>query len=129
MKKCLLPILVLLLGCSTIPSGRDNVISRTLEFRQYSPVPAANGETDLKGKTSVFDNTQRIAFLKTYCDYASAWYGDSQLDSKVAPEQEIRALIASIKPQPLPETRTVKRLEQWQALGVREGARERVGVA
>ena len=125
MKKCLLPILVLLLGCSTIPSERDNVISRTLEFRQYSPVPATNGETDLKGKTSVFDNAQRIAFLKTYCDYASAWYGDSQLDSKVAPEQEIRALIASIKPQPLPETRTVKRLEQWQALGVREGAREK----
>ncbi|MDD4018658.1 MAG: hypothetical protein PHV28_12030, partial [Kiritimatiellae bacterium] len=115
MKKCLLPLLVLLLGCSTIPAGRDNVISRTLEFRQYSPSPAANGESDLKGKTAVFDNARRVEFLQAYCDCAAAWYDDPRLDSKVAPEQDVRALIASVKPQPLPETRAVKRLEHWQA--------------
>lgn len=121
MKKSMYLFIGLLCGCSTLPANRGRVISRSLEFRYYSPSENANGETDLKGKTEIFDTDQRLSFLDAYTDYASGWFDDPRLDTKIATKKDISNLLASIKPQPLPEYRKVIPLEGWRALGMKSG--------
>ena len=115
----------MLCGCSTLPGNSNRTISRSLEFRYYSPSAKANGETDLKGKTAIFNTDQRLSFLNSYTDYASQWFNDPELDSKVATEKDVRSLIASIKPQPLPGKREVIRLKNWRSLGMKNGLIEK----
>jgi hypothetical protein len=90
-------------------------LSRAFEFRAVSPDPAANGETDFKGKTAVFSTEDRVAFLNAYAEYASAWYGNPRLDRLAVEPAETEACLARIKPQPLPSVRRMIRLnEGWR---------------
>jgi hypothetical protein len=38
-------------------------LSKSFEFRYFTSDPEANGVTDLKGETEVFDTEERILFL------------------------------------------------------------------
>ena len=48
---------------------------RSFELRYFSNDPKADGETDFKGPTSVFDTEKRVEFLKTYAAFASDFVG------------------------------------------------------
>lgn len=45
---------------------------------------------------------ERIAFLKAYADYAAAWFGDPELNTRIVKPGEAEVRLAQIKPQPLP---------------------------
>jgi len=80
-------------------------ISRSFEPRYFSKNLAADGETDFKGPTEVFDTGQRIEFLRQYADYAGRFFGDPDLDRPIVSECEVARAIEALKPQPLPEIR------------------------
>ncbi|MFW5944904.1 MAG: hypothetical protein ACOCTU_06555, partial [Bacteroidota bacterium] len=44
-------------------------ISKSFELRYLSDNPEANGETDFKGETAVFDTEQRVNFLHHWAEY------------------------------------------------------------
>ena len=99
-------------------------LSSGYEVRYFSKDTKANGETDFKGETSVFSTDERINFLNYYANEVSAYYGDKELDSEVAPDDEVKELMASIKSQPLPEVRRRIPLEEWKWLSSRPGQHE-----
>ncbi len=96
----------------------------SFEFRYYSQSEKANGETDFKGKTEVFDTNARIDFLNAYTDYASKYFNVPNLDAKAVYEEQISDVIKGIKAQPLSEVRRTIKLEDWKALGYRTGQEE-----
>jgi len=121
MKKNSLPrfFVLLLTPFALLAAGYPDVFSRSFEFRAVSSVPAANGETDFKGKTAVFSTEERVAFLNAYADYASAWFGDPNLDQLAVRPEEAEARLAQIKPQPLPSVRRTIRLNDgWRKTGI-----------
>lgn len=120
MKNILTRFFVLLLAPFVLlAAGSPGALSRSFEFRAVSSAPAANGETDFKGKTAVFSTEERVAFLNAYADYASAWFGDPKLDQLAVPPEEAEACLAQIKPQPLPSVRRTIRLNGgWRKTGI-----------
>ena len=58
----------------------------TFEARYFSKDAKADGVTDLHGPTEVFDNEQRVAFLNSYANYASRFWGDPGLDTPLFKE-------------------------------------------
>ncbi len=56
--------------------NRSQPLSVGFEVRHFSKDTKANGGTDFKGETSIFNTDERIDFLKYYADQASAYYGD-----------------------------------------------------
>lgn len=100
-------------------------ISSSFEIRYFTKDMKANGETDFKGETSIFDTEQRIRFLTYYANEVSAYYGDKDLNTEVAPDNEVKSLMTSIKPQPLPEVRTRIPLEEWRWLSSLPGQYEK----
>jgi hypothetical protein len=102
----------------------DGVISRGLEFRYYKPDVKANGVTDFKGETEVFDTGERIGFLDAYADFASDYFDVCGLDRRAVERDEIARVISKFKSQPLSEVRRTIRLEDWKLLGFRDGQRE-----
>jgi len=111
---------LLVLGAGGAPAGAQE-ISRSWELRYFTSNPAADGETDFKGKTSVFDTEQRVQFLERYAEYAKRFWNDPRLDSRVVDDAEVGAALRSLKPQPLPEVRTRIPLRSWKWTGHREG--------
>src|SRR5690554_3861539 len=99
--------------------------SSSFEIRYFTKDMKANGETDFKGETSIFDTEQRIRFLAYYANEVSAYYGDKDLNTEVAPDNEVKSLMTSIKPQPLPEVRTRIPLEEWRWLSSLPGQYEK----
>ena len=89
-------------------------ISESFELRYFSNDEKANGETDFKGETAVFDTETRVDFLKHYADYAKHFFNDPQLDKLVVTDQEVDSVFRKIKPQPQPEVRKRVRLNQWK---------------
>lgn len=100
------------------------VVSRAFELRYLSRDPKANGETDFKGPTAVFDTEQRMEYLRHYADYAVRFFNDPRLDSKVVNGDEVSGTLRGIKPQPLPTARKRIPLTDWRYLGYRNGQRE-----
>jgi len=97
----------------------DRSKSLTFEFRAVSANPAANGETDFKGKTAVMSTEERIAFLNAYTDYAAAWFGDPKLDRPAVKTGEAERRLSEIKPQPLTSIRKTIRLnDAWKQIGI-----------
>jgi len=95
-----------------------NVISQSFELRGVSGDLKADGVTDFKGKTAVFETDERVAFLNTYADIASAWFKDPELDTLAVDPVEAAAALAGIKPQPLPSVRRQIRLNSgWKQAG------------
>lgn len=122
---------VLATFCLSSCAQGEKVISRGMEFRYYSPSQKANGETDFKGETEVFDTDQRIEFLNAYTDFMSDYFNDRDLDTKAVSQDQIQTVIRQLKPQPLTEIRRSLRLEDWKSLGFRAGqiAEEKASIA
>ncbi len=105
------------LTCNTL-TGQP---AKSFELRYFSDDPKANGETDFKGPTSVFDTDQRIEFLKHYAGFAKDFFNTPNFDYEVVTNNEAAETARNIKPQPRPEFRNQISLDDWKWLGYREG--------
>ncbi len=95
--------------------------SSSFELRYLTSNPEANGETDFKGPTAVFDTEQRVEFLKHYADFAAGFFDAPGFDHEVISDNEARAAAVNIKPRPLPEYRNRIPLEEWKWQGYYPG--------
>jgi hypothetical protein len=95
--------------------------SSSFEMRYFTDDPKANGETDFRGETEVFNTDQRIEFLRHYAGFSKKFFQDEQLDFMVVSGREAGEVARRIKPQPLPEHRDRMVLDQWKWRGYREG--------
>ncbi len=102
------------------PKG-TKVLSRVFELRGFSEDPGADGVTDFKGKTQVFDTRARLRFLRAYGEYARRFFGDPGLDRLVVAQAQVKDALARIRPQPLPGIRKRILLKDWKFLGWRSG--------
>lgn len=109
------------LVCAFTCGAQPQELSKAFEFRFVSNEPAANGETDFKGSTEVFDTEERVAFLSAYAEYAKRFFDDPKLDTDVVPMAEAVERLARIKEQPLPQVRQRIPLRDWRWLGYRAG--------
>ncbi len=92
-------------------------ISESFELRYFTDDSKANGETDFHGETEYFDTDQRIAFLHEYGQYASRFFDDPDLDTKVITEKEAEELVNRLKKQPLPAVRNRIIPGTWKWIG------------
>jgi Glycosyl hydrolases family 2/Glycosyl hydrolases family 2, TIM barrel domain len=88
-------------------------VAQAFEVRYFTQNPAANGETDFKGKTEFLNTEQRVDFLRAYADYGRIFWQDPRLDKEVFPLAEARALSQQIKPQPRPQVRVRLLEDEW----------------
>ncbi len=58
-------------------------ISRCFELRYVSSDAKADGVSDFKGPQTIFDDRQRLEYLKTYAEYAKRYFNDPGMDKKV----------------------------------------------
>jgi len=93
----------------------------TFELRYFSNDPLANGETDFKGPTSVFNTDQRVEFLKNYAVFAADFFKAPGFDHEVVSNRDAAEVALKIKPQPLPEYRNRINLDEWSWTGYRLG--------
>lgn len=100
-------------------------ISRNLELRFFSSNPAADGETDFKGETSILTTQQRVDYLNAYAEKLPEMFEDFSLERPVVTLEEARERLKQIKPQPRPKVRKRIDLEDWKWTGYREGDEER----
>lgn len=116
-------------GISAVGEGdnkavQGQIVSKSFELRYFSNAPKADGETDFKGPTEVFDTEQRVEYLHQYAGYAGHFFNDPLWDTRVVTDEEVRAAVAELKPQPLPAVRRRIPLTDWKYLGSRPGQRE-----
>ena len=124
MKKLNVIFATMLLALATFAAtatSQQQILSRSFEFRYFDTDPAANGETDFRGPTAVFDTDQRIEFLRKYAEYAGEFFNDPDLDKQVVTDSEIHTLLKNLKPQPLPTIRTTIPLTHWKWTGHKNG--------
>ncbi|MDF2668541.1 MAG: hypothetical protein K0R67_847, partial [Paenibacillus sp.] len=95
----------------------DKAVSRSFELRYFSDDPAANGETDFKGPTAVFDTEARIEYLRHYARSAREFFDNPGWDRQVVTDAEVEAAHRVIKAQPLPSVRRRIQLEDWKWAG------------
>lgn len=98
-----------------------NTISHSFELRHFSADAAANGPTDFKGETAVFDTGQRLGYLRDYAAYAGDFFEDPGLDTPAVADEDVDSLMAKLKPPPLPRIRSRLRLDGWRRLEYRAG--------
>ena len=89
----------------------------TFEMRHFNEDVKANGVTDFHGETEVFNTEQRVVALNKYADYASKFWGDRQLNKPLFSDDDVRARVAQIKPQPITSVRRTISLDEWRAYG------------
>lgn len=99
-------------------------LSSSHEIRYYSSNQKANGETDFKGETTIFNTDQRIEFLKYYADEVSAYFNDKDLNTEVVSDKNAKEFLATLKPQPIPEVRQRLLFEDWNVISSRPGQHE-----
>ncbi|MBN1291970.1 MAG: glycosyl hydrolase family 2 [Candidatus Latescibacteria bacterium] len=99
-------------------------LSHSFEFRYVSDKSEANGETDFKGETEVFDTEERINFLRNYAEYAKDFFHDPELNTEVVTDKEVEDLLSDLKKQPLPSTRRRIPLDEWKWIGSRPGIQD-----
>jgi len=116
----LLSSLFVFVACQQQETAKKE-LSRAFEMRFISDDPNANGETDFKGETEVFDTEQRVAYLKNWANYGKRFFKDSTLSTKILSDEEVENTANNIKPQPNPEVRRVIALNDWKFLGYRPG--------
>jgi hypothetical protein len=112
-------LLTLILLCPAV--NLRSQPSRSFELRYFSNDPGANGETDFKGESQIFDTDQRVAFLHHYARFSKSFFDDPALDLMVVSEAEAGEAADGIKPQPLPEYRNRILLNGWAWRGYRSG--------
>jgi hypothetical protein len=119
--RILTPALLVML--SFVVSNLHAQLSSSFELRYFSKEKSANGITDFKGETEVFDSLQRIEFLNRYARIASRWFMDSALNRQVVEDDEVKRFLEDLKSQPLPEKRKRIVLNTWKTTGaLRRGA-------
>jgi hypothetical protein len=100
------------------------VISRAFELRYVSGKAEADGETDFKGETAIFNTPQRVEFLGKWAEFGRHFFDDPGLDTRIVQDKDIEAVMNRLKPQPLPQVRRKILLDEWNFLGYREGQHE-----
>lgn len=105
--------------------GKDKQqISRAFELRYVTDNPEADGETDFKGETEVFDTEMRVEYLGKWADYGRKFFNDPHLDKKIVADEDVDKVLMKLKPQPLPGVRQKIKLDDWKFLGYRQGQHE-----
>jgi hypothetical protein len=108
-----------------VVAAQADELSRSFEFRYFDDDPCANGQTDFKGQTALFDTEQRVEFLRQYAEYAKDFFNDPGLDTKVVGDDEVEAALKKLKPQPLPSVRErILLYDGWKWLGFKQGLTE-----
>ncbi|HKK61772.1 MAG TPA: hypothetical protein VJ951_04380, partial [Bacteroidales bacterium] len=102
-------------------SALSQTISKSFEVRCFSDNPKANGETDFKGETAVFNTDERVEYLKNYAEVAKGFFNDTDLDTKVVPASQLKQAMNKLKPQPEPEVRKRIPLKDWKWMGYKPG--------
>ncbi len=97
----------------------------SFELRYFTDDPAANGITDFKGETAVFDTEKRVEFLNQYAHVAKSFFKDPALNTQVVTADEVRKQLEGLKQQPLPEIRKRILLNEWSWLGYKKGQHEK----
>ena len=67
---------ILVVIISILTHGLGSQPSKSFELRYFSNDSKANGETDFKGETQVFDTDQRVEFLKHYADFSKQFFNE-----------------------------------------------------
>lgn len=117
-------ILMISVVLGTVATAQADELSRSFEFRYVDDDPCANGETDFKGQTAVFDTEQRVKFLSRYAEYAKGFFKDPKLDTKVVSDEEVQAAIKKLKRQPVPKIRQrIVLNDGWRWIGQKQGQR------
>jgi len=98
---------------------------RALEVREVTRNPKANGETDFKGETEIFNTDQRIKYLTRYADVAGSFFGVPELNKQPVSILTAKQAVESIKPQPLPSVRKKVILSNWKYIGYSAAKNER----
>ncbi len=98
-------------------------LAQSFEIRYFTPNPAANGETDFKGKSEFLSTGQRVDFLRAYAEYGRIFWKDARLDKEVCPLADARVLTQQIKPQPRPRVRVRMLDDEWAWQGLAVGKR------
>ena len=106
--------------CLSLAAGHAQQVT-TFEARYFSNDRKADGVTDLHGETEIFDNDQRVAFLRSYAGFASRFWGDPGLDTPLFGDADVEERLGRIKPQPLTAVRRTVPLETWRAYGYKKG--------
>ena len=106
-------------------------VYRTMEMREVTRNPKANGETDFKGRTEIFNTEQRVVFLKHYSSALSRFFGDEKLDKKPVTVEKAKETVKAIKPQPQTGVRTRQKLDNWHYIGYNDDkiVREKNGIS
>ncbi len=113
-RKFILEVLALMLLNTSVQASY-----KSFELRAASNAESANGETDFKGPTAVFSTDDRIRFLNDYATFASQYFEDPELNDKAVSEEEVTKFLKNLKPQPLPEVRTVLNLNSgWKKMPI-----------
>jgi hypothetical protein len=105
-------------------SAFSQTISESFELRYFSNNKKANGETDFKGETAVFNTQERVEYLKNYAEVAKTFFNDPNLDTKVVSDEQLEQALNKIKPQPEPEIRKRIPLKYWKWMGYKQGMEE-----
>ena len=104
--------------------NKGKVLSHSFELRYVTADSAANGETDFKGAKQWLTTDQRINYLSRYADFATKEFDDKNLDQLVVTDDELNSAMSKLKPQPLPQVRTVIPLNDWHCYAYRKGQKE-----
>ena len=109
---------------SDLHSQSESEVSKSFEMRYFTNDPRANGETDFKGETAIFNTGQRVEFLQQYAGYAKKYFNDPNLDKLVVSDEEVNTAMKALKPQPLPQVCRRIPLTGWKFTGSKSGQRE-----
>jgi len=122
-KLCAITAIMLLAAglVTAAPVVPQQTLSNSFEFRFFDTDLAANGQTDFKGETAVFDTDQRIEFLRKYAEFAKHFFNDPDLNKQVVTDIEVRTLLKNLKPKPLPRIRKSIPLKNWKWTGYTQG--------
>ena len=91
--------------------------AQVFEMRYLTKDPAADGFTDFHGEKEWYDTDARVSLLKTYADYASAYWGNPGLDVPLFSDADVAEKVAGIKPQPTTNVRRTVDLSIWRSVG------------
>lgn len=106
-----------------LPALCGQTISESFELRYFTNDDKANGETDFHGETEYFNTGQRITFLQQYGQYASRFFKDPGLDTKVVTDEEAEKMVEALKPQPMPTVRKRIIPDSWKWIGYNDEKR------
>jgi len=91
-----------------------SVNARAFELRHFTRDPAANGESDFNGPTTVLSTEQRVEFLRAFAATAQRFFNEDRWDRPAVAPDQTAAVLRQLKPQPLPQVRRVQPITHWR---------------